>query len=118
MPYPVLFNPIQISTDIETPARPLYAAENNSQRRYNMKSNWNEMDASQKREAIVLTVLPAIALIFIILDMTGKWTNNIHYLMLAILSVYEGITGWNKNRKMAILELVAALFLAANAFIS
>lgn len=83
-----------------------------------MKFNWNEMNASQKQEAIVLTVMPAIALIFIVLDMTGIWVNHISYLILAILSLYEGITGWNKNRKMAILELVAAFFLAANAFIS
>lgn len=82
-----------------------------------MKSDWNKMDASQKKEAIVLTVMPAIALIFIVLDRTETWKNNIAYLVLAILSVYEGITGWNKNRKMAILELIAALFLAANAFL-
>lgn len=82
-----------------------------------MKSDWNKMDASQKKEAIVLTVMPAIALIFIVLDRTEMWKNNIAYLVLAILSVYEGITGWNKNRKMAILELISALFLAANAFL-
>lgn len=82
-----------------------------------MKFNWNEMDASQKKEAIVLTVLSAIALIFIVLDMTGTWANNIAYLVLGILSLYEGITGWNKNRKWAILELIAAVFMAVNAFI-
>lgn len=83
-----------------------------------MKFNWSEMSSSQKSEAIVLTVLPAIALIFIALDMTGKWANNLHYLVLGVLSLYEGITGWNKNRKFAIMELVASVFLAANAFIS
>ena len=82
-----------------------------------MKYNWNEMDASQKKEAIVLTVMPMIALIFIILDITGMWVNNIAYLVLSILALYEGITGWNKNRKFAILELIAAVFMVANAFI-
>ena len=82
-----------------------------------MKLDWNEMDASQKKEAIVLTVMAAIALIFIALDRTGIWTNNIAYLVFGILSLYEGITGWNKNRKWAILELVAAVFMAVNAFI-
>ena len=82
-----------------------------------MKLDWNEMDASQKKEAIVLTVMAAIALIFIALDRTGTWTNNIAYLVFGILSLYEGITGWNKNRKWAILELVAAVFMAVNAFI-
>ena len=83
-----------------------------------MKSNWIEMNASQKQESIVLTVMPSIALIFFALAISGIWVNNIAHLVLAILSLYEGIIGWNKNRKMAILELVAALFLAAIAFIS
>ena len=82
-----------------------------------MKLDWNEMDASLKKEAILLTVMAAIALIFIVLDRTGTWANNIAYLVFGILSLYEGITGWNKNRKWAILELVAAVFMAVNAFI-
>ena len=82
-----------------------------------MKQNWNEMSPSQKKETIVLTVMSLIALIFIVLDMTGKWPNNLHYLALCALSLFEGVISWNKNRKMAIWELVAAALFAANAFI-
>ena len=82
-----------------------------------MKFNWNEMNASQKRETVVLIVLTLIALVFVVLDLSGKWPNNISYLVLSVLSVFEAIVGWNKNRKMAILELVAAAFFAANALI-
>ena len=81
-----------------------------------MKFNWKEMNPSQKRETIVLFVLTAIALVFAILDLSGKWPNNLCYITLAVLSVFEGVFSWNKNRKMAILEFVAAAFFAANTF--
>lgn len=83
-----------------------------------MKFDWNGMDASQKKETIVLIVMSVISLIFIILDVTGAWANNISFLALSILSLYEGIMGWNRNRKWAILELIATVFLTANIFIS
>ena len=82
-----------------------------------MKSSWKEMSPSQKREALVSLVLAAIAMIFVILDMSGKWANNIHYLVLSALSLYEGIVSWNRNRKMAILEFVVAAIFVANAFV-
>ena len=82
-----------------------------------MKMKWNEMSASEKTEVIVSIVLCAIALVFIVLDAAGTWKNNCHLLVLSVLSVYECCTSWNKNRKMAILELVAAVFLAVTAFL-
>ena len=82
-----------------------------------MNMKWNEMSASEKTEVIVSIVLCAIALVFIVLDSTGTWKNNCHLLVLSVLSVYECCTSWNKNRKMAILELVAAVFLAVTAFL-
>ena len=84
----------------------------------NANMKWNEMSAAQKTEMIVILVLGAIALGFIVLDETGTWKNNLHYIALSVLSVYECYVSWNKNRKMAILELVAAVFLAASAFLS
>ena len=82
-----------------------------------MKMKWNEMSASEKSEVIVSIVLCALALVFIVLDAAGTWKNNGHLLVLSVLSVYECCTSWNKNRKMAILELVAAVFLAVTAFL-
>ena len=84
----------------------------------NANMKWNEMSADQKTEVIVILVLGAITLGFIVLDETGTWKNNLHYIALGVLSVYECIMSWNKNRKMAILELVAAVFLAASAFMN
>ena len=84
----------------------------------NANMKWNEMSAAQKTEMIVILVLGAITLGFIVLDETGTWKNNLHYIALSVLSVYECYVSWNKNRKMAILELVAAVFLAASAFLS
>ena len=82
-----------------------------------MKFNWNEMSTAQKVEAIVLTVLAVIASIFAILELTGKWPNNLAYLIIAAGSVFEAVMSWNKNRKMALLELVAAAFFVSNAFL-
>ena len=84
----------------------------------NTKMKWNEMNAAQKSEVIVTLVLGVVSLVFIILDETGTWKNSLHYIALSVLSVYECIMSWNKNRKMAILELVAAVFLAASAFLN
>ena len=74
------------------------------------------MTPAQKTETIVTLAAAAIALIFAILDLSGKWPNNLCYLTLSALSVFEACTGWNKNRKIAILELVAAAVLALSAF--
>ena len=79
---------------------------------------WNEMNTAQKSEVIVTLVLGVLSLVFIILDETGTWKNSLHYIALSVLSVYECIMSWNKNRKIAILELVAAVFLAASAFLN
>ena len=84
----------------------------------NANMKWNEMSAAQKTEVIVTLVMGVITLAFIVLDVTGVWKNNLHYIALSVLSVYECIMSWNKNRKMAILELVAAVFLAASAFLN
>ena len=84
----------------------------------NANMKWNEMSADQKTEVIVTLVMGVIPLAFIVLDVTGVWKNNLHYIALSVLSVYECIMSWNKNRKMAILELVAAVFLAASAFLN
>ena len=82
-----------------------------------MKKKWNEMSASQKKELVVTYALGVLALLFIALDASGVWKNNGHYLVLSVLSVYECCMSWNRNRKMAILELVAAAFLAVSAFL-
>ena len=82
-----------------------------------MKFNWNEMSPAQKKEAIVLTVLALIGFVFVILDLTGTWANNFHYLVLAVMSLFEGITSWNKNRKLAIMEFVCAVFFAISMFL-
>ena len=82
-----------------------------------MKLNWNEMSPAQKKETIVLTILALVGMIFVILDLSGKWPNGIYYLFLSVMSLFEGVTGWNKNRKLAITELVLAVIFALNFFI-
>lgn len=82
-----------------------------------MKFNWKEMTPAQKRDALVSIILPLLALPFLVLDITGKWPNNITFFFLSALSLYEGIVGWNKNRKMAILEFVLVVVFAAVGFI-
>ena len=75
------------------------------------------MSKAQKIETIVITVLALIAAVFAVLEFTGKWPNNFTYPVLAVGSVFEGVMNWNKNRKLAILELVCAAFFAANTFV-
>ena len=82
-----------------------------------MKTSWNEMTTAQKIEAIVLTVLFLFAAVFAILDWSGKWPNNLAYLFFGADSLFEGIMNWNRNRKLAILEVVAAVFFFANGFL-
>ena len=84
----------------------------------NANMRWDEGSADQEAEVMGTLVMGVITLAFIVLGVTGVWKNNLHYIALSVLSVYECIMSWNKNRKMAILELVAAVFLAASAFLN
>ena len=76
-----------------------------------MKFNWNEMSPAQKRESIIVLVLAMIGMVFAILDLSGKWPNNLTYLAISVLSLFEGITAWNKNRKLAVTDLVVGIVL-------
>ena len=82
-----------------------------------MKSSWNKMSSAQKKETIVLTVLVLIGMIFAILDLSGKWPNNFYCLFLSVMSLFEGIISWKKNRKLAIAEFICAVLFALNLFI-
>ena len=81
-----------------------------------MDQKWSEMSKQKKIETVVVLALTAVALVFAVLDLSGNWENNLCYLMLAILSVYEAVVAWKVNRKMAIAELVVAVCLLFNAF--
>lgn len=82
-----------------------------------MKFSWNEMSPAQKKETIVLLVLAMIGFVLVILDLTGIWSNNLLYPVLTVLSLFEGVTSWNKNRKAAIMEFVCAAFFSVYTFL-
>lgn len=82
-----------------------------------MKFKWNEMSPAQKKETIITVGLAIIGLIFILLDLTGVYPNKLHYPVLCVMSLYEGVASWNKNRKIAITEFVCAAFFAAYTFL-
>lgn len=74
-----------------------------------MKEKWSEMSKQKKIEAITILVLGLIAVVYAVLDWTGKWPNNTSYLALAVMSMYEAVVGWKESRKIAILEAVVAV---------
>ena len=74
-----------------------------------MKEKWSEMSKQKKIETITILVLGVIAVVYAVLDWTGKWKNNTSYLALAVMSAYEAVVGWKENRKMAVLEAVVAV---------
>ena len=81
-----------------------------------MDQKWSEMSKQKKIETVVALALTAVALVFVVLDLSGNWGNNLCYLILAVLSAYEAVVAWKVNRKMAIAELVVAVCLLFNAF--
>lgn len=74
-----------------------------------MKEKWSEMSKQKKIETITILALGLVAAVYAVLDWTGKWPNNTSYLALAVMSAYEAVVGWKENRKIAILEVVAAV---------
>ena len=74
-----------------------------------MKEKWSEMSKQKKIEVITILALGLVAVVYAVLDWTGKWPNNTSYLALAVMSAYEAVVGWKENRKMAILEAVVAV---------
>ena len=74
-----------------------------------MKEKWSEMSKQKKIEMITIIALGLVAVVYAVLDWTGKWPNNTSLLALAVMSAYEAVVGWKENRKMAILEAVVAV---------
>ena len=78
-----------------------------------MNKKWNEMTKAEKNHAIIGLIIGIISLIFVVLDACNVW-EYAHLGWCVSFGLYLGIEAkmnWNKNRKMAIVELVTGLLL-------
>ena len=74
-----------------------------------MNKKWSEMTPAEKKKFIAICIFAAIALVFIVLDLTGVWKNKIGTYMISALFLIEGVLNWKDNTKMAILDIVLAI---------
>lgn len=81
-----------------------------------MNKKWSEMSPAEKKKLIVLCICAAIALVFIVLDLSGTWKNEVGQYMLSAYFVIEGAVTWKKSKKMAILDIVLGIVLLAGTF--
>ena len=78
-----------------------------------MNKKWNEMTQAEKNHSIIGLVIGMISLIFVVLDVCNVWeyANLGWCISFALYLGIEAKMNWNKNRKMAIVELVTGLLL-------
>ena len=81
-----------------------------------MNKKWSEMTPAEKKKLIFLCIYAAIALVFIILDLSGVWKNEVGQYMLCVYFVIEGVVTWKKSKKMAILDIVLGIVLLLGTF--
>ena len=74
-----------------------------------MNKKWSEMTPAEKKKFIALCALAAIALVFVVLDLTGVWTNKIGTYMISVFFLIEGVMTWKQNVKIAILDILLAI---------
>ena len=74
-----------------------------------MNKKWSEMTPAEKKKFVGLCVCTAIALVFIILDLTGAWKNKIGSYMISVFFLIEGVLTFKTNKKIAILDIVLAI---------
>ena len=76
-----------------------------------MKNKWNELTKAQKVRLVVACVYVAIAIVLCALDLTGTWKNNLCLYMISAFCLVDGITGWNKNRNLAMGDFAVCIIL-------
>lgn len=74
-----------------------------------MHKKWSEMTPAEKKQFIVLCAVAAIALVFVVLDLTGVWKNKVGTYLISALFLIEGLLTWKENTKMAILDIILAI---------
>lgn len=78
----------------------------------NMNLNWNERTPLEKFLFILQCVGCVILVISLLPMITGKTqerNNDLFYLFIGFEGILESIVQWNRNRKMAILYLLASI---------
>ena len=79
-----------------------------------MNTNWKDMTKQEKVRFWIYCVLAVIGAGFAVADTSGTWKHaDLGWLACVIVAVVmECMENWNKNRKRAILEIVAGLIVA------
>ena len=80
-----------------------------------MKSNLNDMNKKEKGIFIVYCIICAVGAIAGIADASGWWEHADVFWMIAVAAVLavECTQNWNKNRKLAIIELLGGIIMLA-----
>jgi len=63
---------------------------------------------------MILSIIPSIAVIVLsVLQIFGVWkdANNVSIPLLGVIGLCQSIAFWNENRRVAILELIMAVFI-------
>ena len=81
-----------------------------------MKNKWNDLTWQQKVHLVLTCIYVVIALVFCILDLTGTWKNDLCLFMIAGFCLVDGITGWKKNRNMAMADFAICVIMLFEVF--
>jgi len=84
-----------------------------------MKARWNNMTAQDRIINVLIVILSVAVIALAALQLLGIWDDsiNVYEPLIGVVLLLQAKLFWNKNRKIAVLQLCAAGFVFICAFV-
>ena len=84
-----------------------------------MKARWNNMTAQDRIINVLIVILSVAVIALAALQLLGIWDDsiNVYEPLIGVVLLLQAKLFWNKNRKIAVLQLCAAGFVFICVFV-
>jgi len=84
-----------------------------------MKERWNKMTMQDRIINVLIIILSVAVIALAALQLLGIWEDsiNVYEPLLGVILLLQANLFWNQNRKIAVFQLLAAVFVFVCAFV-
>ena len=84
-----------------------------------MKARWNNMTTQDRIINVLIIILSVAVIALAALQLLGIWEDsiNVYEPLLGVILLLQANLFWNQNRKIAVFQLLAAVFVFVCAFV-
>ena len=84
-----------------------------------MKERWNKMTIQDRIINVLIIILSVAVIALAALQLLGIWEDsiNVYEPLLGVILLLQANLFWNQNRKIAVFQLLAAVFVFVCAFV-